>query len=116
MKPKLYSNLFDSEFTDSENYPFLNRLSISNSRKTDILRRTMFLFNWTKAICITSNLTQSFDFNNQIKSPRFGVIDIVLTEFIPISTNATTFDSDYSDLIDKIIDTKVRIIITLYQR
>ena len=74
----------------------------------------MFLFNWTKAIYITSNLTESIDFNTQINSPRFAAIDIVLTEFIPLSANATTFDSYYSDLIDKVIDTKARIIITLY--
>ena len=76
----------------------------------------MLLFNWTKAIYITSNLTESIDFNTQINSPTMAPIDIVLTKFIPLSTNATTFASDYSDLINAIIDTKVRIIITLYAR
>ena len=74
----------------------------------------MLLFNWTKAIYITSNLTESIDFNTQINSPKMAPIDIVLTEFIPLSANATTFATDYSDLINEVIDTRVRIIITLY--
>ena len=30
LKPKFYSNIYHSEFTDPKSYPYLNRLSISN--------------------------------------------------------------------------------------
>ena len=75
--------------------------------------RVMLLFNWTKSIYIGSELAESIDFNTQLQFiPAF---EIAFTYLIPLSANVTTFASDFSDLIDKIIDTKVRIIVTLYQ-
>ena len=37
----------------------------------------------------------------------------MLTEYVPLLANMTTFETEYSDMIDRIIDTKVRIIVTL---
>ena len=37
----------------------------------------------------------------------------MLTETIPADVDANGFDLEYSDLVDRIIDTQVRIIVTM---
>ena len=114
VKPKLYSSVFHSNFTNPDTYPYFNRISISNRDLAVVFARMMALFNWRKFIYITSEFPELLDLQyQQSKVVSYGKFDPVLIENISSLADLSNFDEDYVDLIDRIIETNVRIIVAL---
>ena len=73
----------------------------------------MVLFQWNRIIYISSERPEYIDLKDQIfKSAAFFGYEIVLDEHIPHKADVSNFEEDYADMIDRIIDSKVRIIVT----
>ena len=114
LKPKFYSNIFHTKFTDPNLYPYLNRLSIHNIDLMAILARNMRFFGWKKFIWISEDLPELVNLQELIaNTAAYGGFTAVLTEYYNPLADLDDFDVVYADLIDRIIETNCRIIIGL---
>ena len=73
----------------------------------------MGIFKWRKMIFVANDVPELVEMNDSFiaAGKQFG-IEIVHSFFIPLGIDFTTFYEDYAEMIDTIIDSDVRIIMS----